>query len=84
MDASNETALARAIAIIGSQKRLADLLGIKPPSVHEWVVKGVPPAERCRAIEAATEGKVTVHHLRPDIFGPPPAPQSAPSAEQAA
>jgi DNA-binding transcriptional regulator YdaS (Cro superfamily) len=77
MDRTPRTGLDRAICILGSQKRLAEALGIKPPSVNEWLRKGAPPAERCRAIEAATGGQVTVHELRPDIFGPPVADRAA-------
>ena len=82
MSTQTESAIARAVEIVGTQKGLADRLGIKPPSVHEWLRKGAPPAERCRAIEAATNGQVTVHDLRPDIFGP--APTLAPASEQPA
>lgn len=34
-----------------------------------------PPAEHCRAIEEITNGVVTRYDLRPDVFGPAPAPQ---------
>ena len=42
------------------------------------------PGPRCRDIERATDGAVTVHDLRPDIFGPPPEEASAKSTDQAA
>jgi DNA-binding transcriptional regulator YdaS (Cro superfamily) len=66
------TPLEVAIAHIGSQQALADLLGVKPPSVSEWRKRGRPPAERCIAIEDATGGQVTRYALRPDVFGDAP------------
>lgn len=53
---------------------MARLLGVTGEAVRKWEHTRVP-AERCRAIEQATNGAVTVHDLRPDIFGP--APQAA-------
>jgi len=67
-----QTALDLAIEHVGTQQALADALGIQSPSISEWKSRGRVPAERCRAIQDATEGQVTVHDLRPDVFGPPP------------
>lgn len=55
-----------ATAAIGGQKKLADFLGVKPPTVNQWVngVRRVP-AERCPDIEAATG--VRCEELRPDV-----------------
>lgn len=66
-----QTPLDRAIAVVGTQQALADLLDIRSPSITEWKKRGVP-AERCRAIETLTGGQVTAHDLRPDVFGPAP------------
>ena len=77
MNRTPNDALDRAIQIIGSQKALADLLQIKPPSISEWIRRGSVPANRCRVIEAATQGRVTVYELRPDVFGATPADRSA-------
>lgn len=66
------TPLQRAIRKLGSQKALADALGVRSPSVSEWKSRGVP-AERCAQIEAATGGEVTRYELRPEIFGEDPA-----------
>ena len=42
--------------------------------VSQWEAGTVRiPVERMAAIEQVTEGKVTRHDLRPDIFGPKPA-----------
>ncbi len=57
----------------GSQKALADKIGITQPGVsfllHE--AKSIS-AELAIAIEKATDGKVTREHLRPDIWAPQP------------
>jgi DNA-binding transcriptional regulator YdaS (Cro superfamily) len=77
--------LARAIHIFGSQLELAKAVGLTSAmAVSQWRVRGVPP-QRARDIERATGGAVTVHDLRPDIFGPapgvPPEPQAAANDE---
>jgi len=60
----------RACAAVGGVGRMAALLGISAPSVSQWVSGIRPvPARRCRQIQEVTEGVVTVHDLRPDIFG---------------
>ena len=41
------------------------MVGVRPPSVVGW--RGVVPAERCPAIERATEGRVACEALRPDV-----------------
>ena len=64
------SALDRAVESAGSQQALAQLLGIKPPSVSGWYDRRRVPAERCIAIEQATG--VSRHQLRPDVFGPEP------------
>lgn len=61
-------AIKRACEIAGGQSAMARLLGVKPPSVNEWIKGGRPvPAERCPAIERATEGAVRCEDLRPDV-----------------
>lgn len=65
-------ALERAIATVGTQAALARTLGVKPQHVWNWLNRDEKvPAEQVLAIEKATEGKVTRHDLRPDIFGQP-------------
>lgn len=47
---------------------MARILGVKPPTVNQWVNGDRHvPAERCPDIEAATGGAVTCEELRPDI-----------------
>jgi len=53
---------------IGGQSALARALGVKPPTVNEWIKSGRPvPADRCIDIELATQGAVRCEDLRPDI-----------------
>lgn len=61
-----ETALERAISILGSTSALARAIGITPWAVSKWD-KNSPPKDRCLAIEKATAGQVTAEQLRPDI-----------------
>lgn len=60
--------IARAVGILGSQLALARALGIKPPTVHQWLSGKRPvPAERCPSIERLTGGAVLCEQLRPDV-----------------
>lgn len=65
-------ALERAIEITGGQSALARAIGGNVKQAHVWhwlrVSKGRVPAEHCTAIEVATEGRVSRHDLRPDIY----------------
>ncbi|HEX5464420.1 MAG TPA: helix-turn-helix domain-containing protein [Burkholderiales bacterium] len=62
-----------AIEIVGSQKALADLLGVSQPAVCKWLHGARVPAEQVLRIEKATG--VSRHDLRPDIY-----PRSTPAA----
>lgn len=53
------------ISTLGGPSAVARMLGIKPPSVIGW--GGRIPADRCPAIERATDGRVTADQLRPDV-----------------
>ena len=59
-------ALHKAVSIAGSQKALADQIGVVQSAVANWLKRGNIPAEHCLAIEKATGGKVTRQELRPD------------------
>lgn len=52
---------------LGGMAAVARICGVRPPSVHEWVKRGVIPADRCEQIEAATGGTVRCEDLRPDL-----------------
>ena len=70
--------LQKAVVIAGGQTALAKKVGVKQQNISWWITRSRKvPAERCIAIEAATHGAVTRHDLRPDVFGPAPAPSAA-------
>jgi DNA-binding transcriptional regulator YdaS (Cro superfamily) len=75
-------ALDKAIFLAGGVTALAEKLGVRQSVVSNWKTRGSNPrvpAERCIAIEQATDGAVTRQELRPDVFGEP-----TPAAEQVA
>lgn len=53
---------------VGSQSRLAELVGVTPQAVSKWLRSKSVPAERVLAVETATAGAVSRHALRPDIY----------------
>ena len=59
-------ALHKAVSIAGSQKALADQIGVVQSAVANWLKRGNIPVEHCLAIEKATGGKVTRQELRPE------------------
>ena len=59
--------LNRAVAHFGSQRALADALGIRQPSIVEWYQRGSVPLDRCEAIELLTDGAVRADDLRSDV-----------------
>ncbi|QPB72675.1 helix-turn-helix domain-containing protein [Xylella fastidiosa] len=68
---SQSKPIARAVEVLGSQKALADLLGIHPALVSQWVTSRRRVAPRyVLTIESATS--ISRHDLRPDIFGAAP------------
>lgn len=67
-DATNIHPIDRAAALIGSQARMASLLGVTRAAVNQWKTEGrTVPAEHCPAIEEATGGAVLCEELRPDV-----------------
>jgi len=46
--------------------KLAEALEISRNSIYKWRIKGVIPAERVVAVEAATD--ISREELRPDLF----------------
>lgn len=62
-----EKSLTRAICLLGSQKSLAEAVGVSPKTVWAWVSRKTVPAEHCPAIEKATNGAVRCEDLRPDV-----------------
>jgi DNA-binding transcriptional regulator YdaS (Cro superfamily) len=67
--------LQRALKILGSQSAIARAIGIRQQTVSEVFLDGrQAPAKWCIPLERATDGKVTRHELRPDLY-PEPAPR---------
>jgi DNA-binding transcriptional regulator YdaS (Cro superfamily) len=62
-------ALQRAITILGSQAKAAEAIGTTQQEISYRLRHGgkVKP-EWCLPIETATDGKVTRHQLRPDLY----------------
>lgn len=60
------TVLNEAVRIAGGQSALARAIGVKPPTIQQWL-KGERPIShgKCAAIEHATAGKVAVEALSP-------------------
>ncbi len=54
------------IKFLGGTTAVANLCEVKPPSVTEWRVRGVPPA-KCPAIERASNGAFPCEEVRPDV-----------------
>lgn len=62
-------ALQKAVTILGSQSALAKAIGKRQGHVWHWLNKGGKvPAEAVLPIERATNGAVTRHELRPDLY----------------
>ncbi|MCB2109313.1 MAG: helix-turn-helix domain-containing protein, partial [Rhodobacteraceae bacterium] len=73
-----DSALERAIVEAGGVAALARAINVTPQAVSQW---DRIPAERVIAVETATNGKVTRHQLRPDLYpaeggSPDPVPAS--------
>ncbi len=63
------SALKKAVRLVGGQTALAKTVDVKQGHVWWWLNKsGKAPAEKCIGIERATNGAVTRHELRPDIY----------------
>ena len=54
--------------MVGGQAALAKKIGKKQAHVAMWFKRGKVPAEVCADIEGATDGAVSCHDLRPDVF----------------
>jgi DNA-binding transcriptional regulator YdaS (Cro superfamily) len=61
--------LQKAVTAAGGQTALARACGVMQQVVWNWMHRssGEVPADRCPAIERATDGQVTCEALRPDV-----------------
>lgn len=60
-----EEALQKAIKACGTEAELARRIGLTAQAINQWKV--APPL-RVLEIENATQGKVSRHQLRPDLY----------------
>ena len=60
--------LRKAIKITGSQASLASAIGTTQQTVSNWLKSGLVSAKFVLPIEVATNGEVTRHELRPDLY----------------
>jgi DNA-binding transcriptional regulator YdaS (Cro superfamily) len=63
---SPEEALKLAIAEAGGPAAVAREFNVRPQAVSQWVTAD---PTRCRKLAELSKGKVSVHDLRPDVFG---------------
>lgn len=68
------TGIAHAVVLSGSQKALADSLGVSQQAVSEWVERGWAPFDRAPEIEALY-GIPRVHLIDPKIVDTLEAPK---------
>ena len=62
-------ALEKAVELAGGQTALAESIGVKQTHIWNWLNRDKRvPAERVIAVEQATDGRVSRHSLRPDIY----------------
>lgn len=54
-----------------SQAAFGDRVGVSQGRVSQWLAGETIPAEKAKAIEEATSGRVTRHELRPDLWDAP-------------
>lgn len=66
----------KAASILGGVDQIADAFSVSPQAVYKWINKKIP-ANRCLEMEKLTNGEITRHQLRPDIFGEKPTKQAA-------
>ncbi len=73
----DNSALKLACEKVGGQAALGRKIGRKQSTIWNWLKNGIP-ADQCPAVEKATNGEVSRHDLRPDVFGDaPPKSQEA-------
>ena len=61
------TPLDQAIEAVGGVAVVAVQLNVSRQAVYKWRAKGLP-AERVLSIEKLTQGRISRHDLRPDIY----------------
>ena len=64
------THVERAVLRYGSQAKLAEAIGRSQQQISYLMSAKSISAEMAAKLDRATEGEVSKHDLRPDIFGP--------------
>lgn len=64
------TQVERAIRHHGSQAKLAEAIGCSQQQISYLLKAKSITAEMAKALDDSTDGQVSRHMLRPDIFGP--------------
>lgn len=57
----------RALEIVGSQKRLADIAALARQWLRKWLYGGSVSPKKVTAIVNATGGEIKAHEIRPDL-----------------
>ena len=68
---SSRAAIARAVKMFGSEKKLAAAAGVAQQVLNRAVKRGRVSPELAKAIQRATGGAVTANELRPDLWRRP-------------
>lgn len=68
----------KAIELAGIQQKLAELCGVKQPTVWRWLHGGRVDAKNVMSVVRATEGQVQAYELRPDLPDVFPKPEVTP------
>lgn len=63
--ARQRAALERAVAAVGSMRKLAKLLDVRYQTIQGWLVVGTP-IKHCAQVETLTYGAVQCHELNED------------------
>lgn len=61
--------VARAIAMHGTQEKLAEACGVSQSTVSTWLRSIIVPVDAALRIDRATGGAISKTMLRPDRFG---------------
>lgn len=80
---SFKSLIEKAVNAEGSQKNFAKKIGRSQQFISYLIheAKNIS-AETSAIIHIATNGTISKHELRPDIFGPPPVDDNGPSSEK--
>jgi DNA-binding transcriptional regulator YdaS (Cro superfamily) len=57
----------KVINYFGTQKKLADILGVTQMAISQWKKRGIP-IKRCVQIEQLSNGKIKREEIWADIF----------------